>query len=87
MTTIVGRRPRARSGGRMVSSSATVTPSRLAVTVSPVTVSASPSSSGSSCFMIARVPPASSNSSIDVSPLGLIAVSSGTPSASVSNSR
>ena len=37
--------------------------------------------------MSARVPPASSNSSMGVSPLGLIALSSGTPSASVSNSR
>jgi len=87
ISTIVGRRPSARSGGLIVSASATTTPSRFSATVRPVTVRAAPSSSGSSCFISALVPPASSNSSIGVSPLGLIAVSSGTSSASVSNSR
>jgi hypothetical protein len=71
----------------MTSSSATVTPARFSVTVWPVTVRASPARRSSSCFMIARVPPASSNASIGVSPLGLMAVSSGTSSARVSNSR
>ena len=70
----------------MISSSATVTPARFCATVSPVTVSASAVEQPSSCIISARVPPASSNSSIGVSPLGRIAVSSGTSSASRSNS-
>ena len=84
---MVGRVPSGFSGDLITSGSATVTPARLSATVRPVTVSARPSSSGPSWLITARVPPASSKSSIGVSPLGLTAVSSGTPSASVSNIR
>ena len=87
ISTIVGRCPRARSGGRMTSESVTVTPARFSPTVRPVTVSASPCSSGSSCFITARVPPASSNASIGTSPLARTAASNGTRSASSSNIR
>jgi len=71
----------------MISSSATATPARFCPTVRPVSVIALVCSSSSSCFIRARAPPASSKSSMECSPLGLIAASSGTSAASRSNSR
>ena len=78
---MAGRRETGRDIGRMTSASATATPSRFSRTVRPVTVGASRSSSGSSCFSTARQPPAASNSSMKRSPTGRTPASTGTSSA------
>ena len=74
-----------RSKGRMTSGSATVTSARFSATVRPLTVIAPPSSSGSSCFISARQPPAASKVSITWSPTGRTPASTGVTGPSDSN--
>ena len=64
---LVGERPIERPDHLV---SKTTTSARLSPTVRPVTVSAPRSSSGSSCFMSARAPPAASNASMVSAPFG-----------------
>ena len=66
----------------MTSSSWTTAAARFSATVAPVTVIAPVSSTGSSCLISARAPPAASNCSIESSPLGRTALSTGTSSPS-----
>ena len=75
-----------RSSGRITRRRATTASRIFSPTVLPLTVSASFRMMGSSCFITASAPPAASNASIDMSPIGRTALITGTLRVNSSNS-